>query len=431
MADSIASESFGFYWPGKQAAAGAAREPVRSALVDGDGHLPDIEEHLFIEGENSEALRALQHSHTGMVKMIYIDPPYNSGNKFFIYDDKFRLAKGRKKGATLNNSGIVHSEWLSMIYTRLILARQLLREDGAIFISIDDGEAAHLKMMLNEVFGGNNFIGQLVWINRTTPNDAAANFATDHEYILIYARNRSKCRFAGVAKDLARYRNPDNDPAGPWVQDNPSAASGSEHYRFPIMNPYTGQQYLPPKGRFWAFAPSRVAEWTASGKLVFPKVRPRRFLLKKYLSELRSPLKPMSSIVNGILTAEGTRELKILFGGESPFRYPKPVALIEYLVEQATGETDIILDFFAGSATTAHAVLQLNAMTGSRRKFICVQRPEPNGSKDDVLKARYPLVSDVTRARIDKVIAQLIADPETLHKHQLHYRVFKLTDAAE
>jgi adenine-specific DNA-methyltransferase len=332
--------------------------------------------------------------------MIYIDPPYNTGNTSFVYADNFR-----QKSTPGKANGANHAAWLSMMYTRLILARQLLHDDGILFISIDDHEVAHLRLVLDELFGEANFVGQAIWVNRTTPNDAAANFATDHEYIIIYAKNKATCRFRGIAKDLSNYRNKDNDPRGPWIADNPSAASGNESYRFPIINPHTGRQYLPPKGRYWAFAPARVPEWTASGKIVFPKEGTKNFLLKKYQSELRSDLKPMSSVITGFLTGSGTKELKALFDGESPFRFPKPVALIRHLIEQATGAEDTILDFFAGSGTTAHAVLEGNAATNARRRFICIQLPEPNSGKDPALREKYPLVSDVTKARIRKAAA--------------------------
>ncbi len=334
--------------------------------------------------------------------MIYIDPPYNTGNSSFAYADDFR----KSRGGAAKDAGLAHAGWLSMIYTRLILAYKLLRDDGVIFISIDDNEAAHLHLILDELFGENNFVGQAIWVNRTTPNDAGANFATDHEYILIYAKDKTKCRFHGISKDLSNYQNKDADPRGPWIPDNPSAASGTESYRFPIVNPHTGQRYLPPKGRYWAFAPARVAEWTESGKLLFPKEAGKNFLLKKYRSELRSELKPMSSVITGLLTASGTKELKALFDGDSPFRFPKPVALIRHLIEQATSENDLVLDFFAGSGTTAQAVLALNADAGSHRRFICVQLPEPNSGKDPALREQYPLVSDVTKARIKKAIGK-------------------------
>ncbi len=334
--------------------------------------------------------------------MIYIDPPYNTGNSSFAYADNFKKTRRSKKIPQNDN---MHSGWLSMMYTRMLLAHPLLQEDGVLFVSIDDNEAPHLRMMLDEIFGEHNFIGQAIWVNRITPNDAAANFATDHEYILIYAKDKRLCRFKGISKDLSNYRNKDQDARGPWMPDNPSAASGDDSYRFPITNPNTGQQYLPPKGRYWAFAHARVPEWTKSGKLVFPKEDRKNFLLKKYRSELRSELKPMSSVINGILTAAGTKELKALFEGESPFRFPKPVALIRHLIEQATAEEDIVLDFFAGSGTTAHAVLELNAEMHSNRRFICIQMPEANSGKDAALRTRYPFVSDVTKARIERALA--------------------------
>ena len=215
------------------------------------------------------------------------------------------------------------------MYHRLLLAKELLTDDGVLFISIDDREMAHLKLLCDGIFSSKNFIGNFVWANRTTPNDAVNKFATDHEYILVYARQREHFQLKGVPKDFAKYTNRDNDPNGPWMPDNPSAASGTEKDRFPIKNPHTGELYYPPDGRYWAFAKRRVKEWAAAGKLVFPEEPGKRFLLKKYRSELKSDTKPASSLINGILTAHGTKELKQLFGAASPIKYPKPTVLVK------------------------------------------------------------------------------------------------------
>jgi len=219
----------------------------------------------------------------------------------------------------------------------------------------------------------------------------------------VYCKNKSLCSFKGVAKDFSNYKNPDHDPKGAWIADNPSAASGNENYRFPITNPFTGTVYYPPQGRYWAFSPKRVDEWTKSGKLVFPKEPGKNFMLKKYQTDLRSTFKPVSSVIQGILTASGTKELKQLFGGGSPFKYPKPTALIKMLIEQATVENDIILDFFAGSGTTMHATMALNYETKTYRKCICVQLDEPYTPEDIAYKNQFSTVADITKARIEMV----------------------------
>jgi adenine-specific DNA-methyltransferase len=440
----IKKEQYQLTWVGKKEARFEVQKPSEFTLHPQITQSVDFEnaKNLFLVGDNLEVLKILQKSYFQKVKMIYIDPPYNTGNDSFVYKDTFQEDKktyekriGVKDSENqllldsiwkknTKESGRYHSNWLSMMYPRLALARPLLQEDGIIFISIDDNELYNLKLLLDEIFGEENFIGNFIWVNRTTPNDAKMRFATDHEYILVYAKNIHSCTFKGEEKDLSNYKNPDNDPKGAWIADNPSAASGNENYRFPIENPYTGEVYFPPKGRYWAFAPSRVKEWTLIGKMLFPKEKGKNFLLKKYLSDLKSDLKPISSVIQGIFTSKGTKELKNLFEDASPFKYPKPTQLLKLLISQITDNEDIILDFFAGSGTTAHAVLDLNMEQNTQRQFICVQMPEKYDSENDEMNKKYQTVSQVTQQRIQKVIER--------HKSQgienkcLSFRVFEL-----
>ncbi len=400
------NEQYGLQWEGKNKAALEATTPAVGRLVPlADKHFEEAE-HLFVEGDNLQVIKLLKNDYAQKIKMIYIDPPYNTGDESLPYADNFKQKKKSKNQQEIT-SGFKHNSWLNMMYPRLILARDLLSEEGAIFISIDNREVFNLKLLCDSVFGEENYVGEVIWVNRTTPNDARRNFATDHEFVLIYAKNTEKCHFKGVAKDLTKYKNPDRDPHGAWIADNPSAASGNESYRFPITNPHTGQVYYPPKGRFWAFAPQRVEQWVASGKIVFPKEQGKRFVLKKYLSELRSDLKPFSSVLQGILTAEGTRELKGLFGEGSPFKYPKPTALIKFFISQFADNDDIIMDFFAGSASTAHAVLALNAQMNGRLRFICVQLPEAYHTENPIYREQFQTISQVAIARIELVIKEL------------------------
>jgi len=308
------------------------------------------------------------------------------------------------------NSGTVHANWLSMIFPRLYLARNLLKDEGIILISIDHHENATLRLLMNSIYGEKNYVGEFIWPNRTTPNDAKKNFAIDHEYILIYAKNAELVNFKGLNKDLSNYKNKDSDPNGSWIADNPSAASGTESYRFPIKNPFTKEVYYPPEGRFWAFAPKRVPEWIKSGKLVFPKQKGKRFILKKYLHELRSTKKPLSSVIKNILTTKGTRELKDLFNSASPFKYAKPVELIQFLIEQYTDNGDFILDFFAGSGTTAHAVLKSNLETNQNKNFILVQIPEEIPKNNQAYKNGFRFITEITKKRLDLVIEKLKND---------------------
>ena len=350
-------------------------KPLSELDISGEANAPT---HYIIEGDNYHALATLTMTHRGRVDAIYIDPPYNTGQHGLRYTD-------RTAGKTPTSK---HSRWLSFMYHRLQLAKELLTDDGVLFISIDDREMAHLKLLCDGIFSAKNFIGNFVWVNRTTPNDAANKFATDHEYVLVYVRQRKHFQLKGTSKDFVKYINRDDDPHGPWMPDNPSAASGTEKDRFPIENPYTGEVYYPPPGRYWAFAQRRVKEWTASGKLVFPKEKGKKFLLKKYRSELKSDMKPASSIIRGILTSHGTKELKQLFHAASPMKYPKPTALIKYLLGLLDKKEGIFLDFFAGSGTTGQAVLELNKEDGGRRCFILCN----NNENDICREVLYPRI---------------------------------------
>lgn len=403
------SSSCGLSLHEKQAAQQLVEQPVDARLHTkvSQSIAPQAALHQLIEGENLDVLRLLTTKYSGRVKMIYIDPPYNTGNASLMYHDK--------RGQT---------NWLAMMYPRLLLARQLLSANGLIFISIDHNEMHRLKLLADEVFGPKNYAGEIVWHNRTTPNDAGLNFAIDHEYILLYAKDKAQCRLAGIPKDLSKYRNPDNDPNGPWTPDNPSAASGNESMRFPIENPITGEIYYPPPGRYWAFSHKRVEEWSRSGKMVFPKTKGRRFVLKKYKHELRSTRKPFSSVVSGILTSHGTKELKQLFAHGAPMKYPKPVALVRQLIEQTTTDNDIVLDFFAGSATTGQAVIQANIADAARRRFIGVQIAEKVPKNSVAEKNGFATIFEIAAERLRRYIAhqkqqQPATDNENLALHVL------------
>jgi adenine-specific DNA-methyltransferase len=350
-----------------------------------NGELP-LRQNLFLEGDNLPILNDLLATHKEIFRIIYIDPPYNTRNYLLTYHDN------RKSKL-----------WLEMMKDRLKIARDLLSENGVIFTSIDSSEVWNLKLLFDEIFGSENFLGEIIWHNRTTPNDAKSNFACDHEYILCYAKNSNQVVFKGNQKDLDKYKNPDNDPNGPWMIDNPSAASGQENYKFPIVNPFTKQEYFPPKGRYWAFAPARVEQWALSGKLVFPKMLGKKFILKKYLSELKSHHKAFSSVISGILTSHGTKELKQLFDGEgAPLKFPKPTALIKTLLEQLAENEDHILDFFAGSGTTADACIQLEKEKNIKLNWVMIQIPEPvrAGSQGEIMG--FKTVSEITKERIKR-----------------------------
>ncbi len=315
--------------------------------------------HWLIEGENLYVLHALLADYLAKIDITYIDPPYNTGNKDLKYNDS------RDAG------------WLSFMYYRLTIAHKLLNDNGVIFISIDDNKQAYLKLLCDKIFGTENFVATIVWKCRTGANDVTSNISTDHEYIIVYTKDPNNFSFHGVRKDLSNYTNPDDDPNGPWMRDNPSAASGSEVNRFPIINPHTKEIYKPPTGRYWAFSEKRISEWHNSGKLVFPKENNKSFTLKKYRNELRSDFKPLSTFIDGYLTKHGTNELQNILGYKS-IKYPKPLGLISELLRQCRNKEAIILDFFAGSGTTGHAVLCLNREDGGHRKFILCTNNEDN-----------------------------------------------------
>ncbi len=435
------TQAFGLQWLEKNKTIENIQKPSHSKLTVCKEKSVCFEntKNLLIEGDNLEAMKILEKTHTEKIKVIYIDPPYNTGkDSVYGYSDKFRQEKKSKtnKAQTTfikntDNDAFFHSSWLNMMYPRMVYARKLLANNGIMFVSIDDNEVFNLKLLLDEVFGSQNFIGEFIWHNRTTPNDAGLGFATDHEFILIYAKNKTACKFKGIAKDFSGYKNPDNDSQGDWTADNPSAASGNESYRFPIENPFTGEIYFPPQGRYWAFSPKRVEEWSKSGKLLFPKVANKNFVLKKYKSELRSQLKPIGSILTGILTSRGTKELKELFEQGSPFKYPKPTELIKVLIEQTTEDNDIVLDFFAGSGSTGHAVYAHNFENNAKVQFICIQIDEEYSHADKTYNNQFKVVSDITHARLVKS-AQLfdieLKNSEKQSEFDFGFRFYKLTD---
>lgn len=409
--------NYALSWFGKEESiARNARSQSGELVLDRDKSIRlNKTQNKFIEGDNLDALHLLQDEYSEKIRFIYIDPPYNTG-KSFSYKDRYKISSntyndylensniGRVSTALKNQieSGEIHTNWLNMIYPRLVLSRNLLEESGTIAISIDEIEKANLQLICNEVFGEENFLGCFIWVNRTSSNDTSNLFANNHEYILIYAKNRKTIKLLGEPKDLSNYTNPDNDINGAWIADNPTAASGNENSRFSIINPYTSEEYLPPPGRYWAFAESRVREWTNSGKMVFPKQKGNRFLLKKYRDELKSEYKPVSSIITNIPTSKGTKELKDLYPNGSPFKYPKPTDLLCKLLVQFTKPEDTILDLFSGSASLAHAVMKVDDKEMSKRNFICLQNDEPITKESDAYSMGFERMCDLSYDRIVK-----------------------------
>lgn len=347
-------------------------------------------DHLLIEGDNLPALVALLPTYRGKVNVIYIDPPYNTGNNDFVYNDRY----------VDSEDGFKHSKWLSFMKPRLQLAHEMLSDDGVIFVSIDDHEQAYLKVMMDEVFGEDNFVGDAIRKTKSTTNDIGTGFNIQHEYLVIYAKNVDMVHMSGPSKDLSRYTNPDNDPLGAWVSDNPSAKSGSSKTgRFPVTNPYTGRQDWPPKGMYWRFSTNTIQKHIDDGTIVFrhPPYNGRGFIYKRHLKNLRSTHTIFNSLdtssneyMNQVATKESLNVISDLF------KYPKGTAFIKHILSFIPHDA-IILDFFAGSGTTGQAVAELNKEDGGHRKCILItnnfeQDGAPNGIARDITSVRMKRV---------------------------------------
>lgn len=417
---------------------------------------------LFFTGDNLEVLRHLQNNYANKVDVIYIDPPYNTGNDDFVYPDTFEYSDEKiKEMFGIDDEQIKrlksiqgkssHSSWLTFIYPRLALAKKLLTKLGCIMISIDENEDYNLKTLLNEIYGDNNFIGQIVRKTRSSANDTINRFNQQHEFLYVYAKNADAFKMVGDLKNFDEYSNPDNDSNGDWKISDPSARSGSEGTDFEIINPYTGKKDLPPKGRYWAFSKSTMNEWINSGKFIFKKDYKdgeRGFFIKKYVKELKSKNKQVDSLFgidNKYMNQVATKYLRDkIFNGVDMFSSPKPNEFMKKILMYTTKKNALILDFFAGSSTTADAVMQLNAEDGGNRKFIMVQLPEKtytvNGDGKEVptkggkaaYEAGFKSIDEISRERIRRAVAKIKADndltlPKDFDGSFKHYRVVNPT----
>jgi adenine-specific DNA-methyltransferase len=432
-------ERYHLNWPGKREALLTANDPIAKTLrpVRDESVNFDTTKNLFIEGDNLDALKLLQETYLGKIKMIYIDPPYNTG-KDFIYEDDFaedtkgfliksnqKDAEGNRLVANTESNGRFHSDWLSMIYPRIKLARNLLAEDGVIFISIDDNEVANLTKLCDEVFGNDNFVANFIWNHRkSSQNDTDVSLS--HNYTLTYAKNRSIFRLNSLAIDEDKFTNPDNDPRGAWVADPFDAPNIRPNLTYPITNPITGQQHLPPSGRHWRFSEEKFASALADNRVVFGKSGEGRPQLKRFLSEAQGKGKNPFTIWSHIDTAtNATKDLMKLFDGKKIFDTPKPVSLIKEALILGTNRDDIILDFFAGSGTTAHAVMNMNAEDGGTRKFIVVQLDEACADGAEALKAGYRTIAEISKERIRRA-GKKIQEENPDFEGDIGFRVLKI-----
>ena len=416
-------ERYQFTWPDKKKSVFLANAPINKTLRPCREESVDFDntENLYIEGDNLEVLKLLQETYLGKIKMIYIDPPYNTGNDF-VYEDDFAQSTdeylansgqfdedGNRLVKNLDSNGRFHTDWLNMIYPRLKLAKDLLTDDGVIFVSLDDNEVDNLKKICNEIYGEQNFVECLIWKKRATPpNDK--NIGRIHEFILVYCKDINKLTLGLLPRDeksISRYSNPDNDKRGPWVASDLSANGKGGRIVlscvYPITNPANGKEYYPSEGRCWLFNREKMNEWIKEGRVAFRDNTGAPFL-KRYLSEVRQGLTLPTIMTEFGYSQTSAAEADKIFGTKGVFEYAKPTTLLNPLVRVGTPNKDeYVLDFFSGSASTAHAVMQLNNEDGGHRKFIMVQLSEKTDSKSVAYKAGYKTICEIGKERIRRV----------------------------
>lgn len=440
------TEMYSFIWPGKQAARREAATPITDTLrpVLEDSVDWDTTENLYIEGDNLSVLKLLQRSYVGKVKMIYIDPPYNTGNDF-IYNDDYttdrdtwalqsgeRDEEGNQYRKNSDTNGRFHSDWCSMIYSRLLLSRSLLTDDGVIFISIDDNEVHNLRKICDEVFGEKNFVAQIVWERAYAPINLMKHFSPSHDYILCYAKQIDLATCHGIPRSSeadSRYSNPDNDPRGVWQSDNLSVGPAVPENIYTITTP-SGRRVEPPAGRSWRLSSKAFEERLRQNRIWFGSDGNGVPRMKRFLSELRkSGVTPMTlwKYTEVGHSQDATKDLAKIFDGKKYFDYPKPVELIKRCISIYSDPDSIVLDFFSGSGTTAHAVMQLNAEDGGHRKFICVQLAEETPEDSEARKAGYKTIPDIAKERIRRAATKIKEEnPLTTNSLDTGFRVFRL-----
>jgi adenine-specific DNA-methyltransferase len=407
----------------------------------------DTTQNLFIEGDNLDALKLLQETYLNKVKMIYIDPPYNTGNDF-IYEDDFaensqsyldrsnqKDDAGNRMIANTESNGRFHSDWLSMIYPRLRLARNLLREDGVIFISIDDNEAPGLRGICDEIFGAENFLAQIIWQKMYSGKADATHFGRFHEYVICYCRQFAQAEILllpRTAEMNARYTNPDADPRGDWLSNDLTAAGERGQGHYDVTSP-SGKVSDSPPGKHWLYSQERMKQLIQDNRIFFGKNGDAYPRLKRFLTDVQQGRRANTIWLHDEVghTDEGTKELKRLFEAATDFQAPKPSRLIQQMLRLVTkgDQQNLVLDFFAGSGTTAHAVMALNAEDLGSRKFILVQMPEKVAESAETYKAGYSTISDFSKDRIRRIGARIkseSADELGNDRLDLGFRVLKI-----
>lgn len=430
-------ERYQFTWPDKKKSVLLANAPIAKTLrpcreesVGKDGTPGGFDsENLYIEGDNLEVLKLLQETYLGKIKMIYIDPPYNTGNDF-VYEDDFAqnteeyMANsgqfdeyGNRLVLNTESNGRFHTDWLNMIYPRLRLAKDLLSDDGIIVISIDDNEIRNMRLLCDDVFGESNFISTIIWQKIHSTKNDAKYFSENHEYAVVYAKSIGDIKINLLPRTdemNSRYKNPDNDPRGPWQSGDLVASGERSNGHFIVTSPVTGKTFDVPQGKHWVYSQENLLKLVADNQIWFGAdgnsfPRKKRFL--KDVQDGRTPSTLWLAEEVGH-NQSATREVKVLFDDEKLFDFPKPVAYIEQFLRVTSEENCTILDFFSGSATTAHAVMQLNAEDGGNRKFIMVQLPEETDKKSEAYKSGYKTICEIGKERIRRAGAKIREENE-------------------
>ena len=435
-------EAYEFTWVGKKASIVEANKPIRMTLrpCPAESVNWDTTENLYIEGDNLNVLKLLQESYLGKVKLIYIDPPYNTGNDF-IYRDDFSIStteyddqsgnineEGERLFKNTDSNGRFHSDWCSMIYSRLLLALNLLKDDGVIFISIDDCEYDNLLKICTEVFGAHNYVGTILWKKKTNGNNMGF-LPPVHDYILCFAKNINAITDMGypVTEEFISktFANPDNDPRGPWTTTDLSANHKGPY--FAITNPANGAIHYPPDGRYWVFNEEEVKRRIADGRIIFGKNGDGRPVQKVFAANRKfGKIRAESWWDDKGMNADATEELSKLFGKSKLFTHPKPSKLLYNIIKIATNPDDIIMDFFSGSGTTADAMFQINREDNGNRKFILVQLPEACAEDSVAYQEGYKTISELGKERIRRAGER---EKAKVPKLDTGFRVFKLDDS--
>jgi len=437
-------ERYQFTWPDKKKSVLLANSPISKTLRPCREESVDFDttENLYIEGDNLDVLKLLQETYLGKIKMIYIDPPYNTGNDF-VYEDDFALTsdeylansgqfdnEGNRLVANTENNGRFHSDWLNMIYPRIRVAKDLLTDDGAIFISIDDHEQTNIKRVCDEIFGERNFVACVVWQRTYAPISLKKYFSESHEYCLVYARNIDSFQMNLLPrgeKQNKDYKNPDNDPRGVWKVGNLTVGPAVEKQVYPITGP-TGKVFMPPSGYCWRFTKEKFEQMRADGRIWFGADGSNSPVPKLFLTEVQDGVTPMTlwTFEEAGHGQEATRELRDLMNG-AVFTSPKPLRYIERFLRIGMNKGDYVLDFFSGSATTAHTIMKLNSLDDGGRKFILVQIPEATETKTEAYKAGFHNICEIGKERIRRAGEKIKEEsPLTTQGLDVGFRVLKL-----